>query len=349
MTDFVSQLEQELLSAARRRAKARRRLPRLNLRPVLALAALAAALAAVFVVARPAREPEPPATPPAGFTLPPADRQAPCEAGGQEPTGEPAPDAVFKHIELLRRMPSDDRLPVGLRGERNLPYGTWLPVGSVGAGTERKPLDTSRFYVLPTGDVRTGPLGCGPTQSRGPGACLIFGADPVFTRCFTIAEIEAGRAFTLVDVSRTGAQVLGLVPDGVGQVDFKSGRVHALLPVRENAVQEYLGDLKATDGVTIELDARKPTVLVLNQTMIPGLASAAAKEVRRIGVHAYADTVPPPTRSETVVRVARPGAEPLARRVAKLLGARIEPGGYTHWDSTVEPDVVVLVAGGRMR
>ena len=106
-----------------------------------------------------------------------------------------------------------------MRGEWFRPFGTWLPVGAVAPGSERKPQDTSKLYVLPTADVRTGPIACGPTERRGPGACLIFGdaERPGFTRCFTLAEIEAGRAFTLVDVSRKGARLLGLVPDGAGR------------------------------------------------------------------------------------------------------------------------------------
>jgi DNA helicase TIP49 (TBP-interacting protein) len=32
-----------------------------------------------------------------------------------------------------------------------------------------------------------------------------------------------------------------------------------------------------------------------------------------------------------------------------LLGARIEPGGYTYWNGRLEPDVVVFVGRDRMR
>jgi hypothetical protein len=353
MTDFVSQLEAELLAAARRRgATRRRRLPRLSPRPLFGLATLAAALVAVLaLLARPAPELRPPAVPPAAFSVPVADRQEPC-AAGRQPTGEPAPDAVLRHIALLRRMPgAGDRLPVSMRGEWTRPFGTWLPVGAFAPGSERKPHDTSKLYVLPTADVRTGPVACGPTESRGPGACLVSGTpgEPVFTRCFTVAQIEAGRAFALVDVSRRGARLLGLVPDRAAQVDFSANGVHALLPVRENAVEQYLRGLKATDTVTVKLEARKPFVLVLNQTNIAGLASVAMEELRRVGIDAGADTVPPSTRSETVVRVNRAGAEPLAGRVASLLGGRVEPAGTERWNSPVEPDVVVLVGRDRMR
>jgi hypothetical protein len=354
MTDFVSQLEAELLAAAHRRASSRRRrLPRLPLRPVLGMATLAAALVAIFVLAaRPAPEPAPPTTPPgAVFSLPVAERAAPC-ASGEQPTTEPAPQAVVGRIKLLRREAAPgERLPVGMRGEWTRPFETWLPVGAYAPGSERQPLDTAELYVVPTADVRSGPIACGPTQSRGPGACLLFGkpGEPVFTRCFTLAEVEAGRAFTLVDVSRNGARLLGLVPDGAAQVELTNNGALALLPVRENAVQDYIGGLKATDRVRVKLDERKPEVLVLNETDTPGLAAAAGAELREIGIDAAMDASPPPRRSETVVQIARPGAEPLARRVAQLLGGSVEPTLLPYVSGPIEPDVVVRLGRDRMR
>ena len=118
---------------------------------------------------------------------------------------------------------------VGMRGEWTRPFGTWLALGAYAPGSERQPLDTAKLHVVPTADVRSGPIACGPTKSRGPGACLVFGTsgEPVFTRCFTLAEIKAGRAFTLVDVSGKGARLLGLVPDGVA-----TGRLHDRQRVR---------------------------------------------------------------------------------------------------------------------
>jgi hypothetical protein len=342
MTDFVSQLEAELLAAAHRRAKAPRRLPRPRLRPILGVATVAAALVALFaLVPRPEPKPERPAASPAAFSLPVASPATRC-AVGAEPTGDPAPTAVERHITLLRRMPGGkDRLP------RLTELGTWLPVGAFAAGSERSPHGTSKLFVLPTADVRTGPLACGPTTSRGPGACLVFG-EPRFTHCFTIAEIEAGRAFTLVDVSSDGARLLGLVPDRAAQVDLSNRGVHARLPVRENAVEDFIQGLTAADRITLKLDPRKPTVLVLNQTTTPGLASQAAMEVRELGVDAAADTSPP-TRQETVVQVARPGAEPLARRVAALLGGRVESAAEPPPGLPFEPDVVVRLGTDRMR
>jgi hypothetical protein len=254
-------------------------------------------------------------------------------------------------MALLRtRGGAEERLPPTMRGEWNRPFGTWLPVGSYAPGSERKPQDTSKLFVLPTADVRTGPIACGPTKSRGPGACLVSGTpgEPVFTRCFTLAEIEAGRAFTLVDVSRARAQLLGLVPDGAAQVDFTNRGARALLPVRENVVQQYIGGLTPADRVTVKLDPRKPVVLVLNETTTAGLASATANAIRDLGVETAADTSPPPTRRDSVVQIARPDAEPLARRVARLLGLPVESATPPP-DLPFVADVVVRLGSDRMR
>lgn len=351
MTDFVTQLEAELLAAAHRRAaNRRRRLPRLSPRPILAVASLAAALAAVvLLVARPAPAPGPPAArQAAAFTIPVADRAAPCDARTPEVTQEPAPKTVFDAIGLLRTNGAGERLQPTLRGEWFRPFGTWLPAGAIVPRSERQPQDTSKLYVLPTADVRSGPIACGPTEPRGPGACLIYGGvsgDPAFTRCFTLDEVKAGRAFTLVDVSSEGARMVGLVPDGAAQVDFANGGAHALLPVRENVVVQYVQGLTAADQVTTRLETRKPLVLVINETDIPGLATTTADAVRKLGIAARADAARPTARRQTVVGVARPGAEPLADRVAKLLGAHVEPVEKP----SVDADVVVLLGSDRMR
>jgi hypothetical protein len=74
MTDFVDDLERELLGAARRRtARRRRRLPRLAPRPILILAALAAAIGVVSLIARPASDPERPVARPTAVPPPPAE------------------------------------------------------------------------------------------------------------------------------------------------------------------------------------------------------------------------------------------------------------------------------------
>jgi hypothetical protein len=73
MTDFVDDLERELLAAAgRRTARRRRRLPRLAPRPLVTLAALAAALAIVTLITGPEAEPERSVTSPRSVPPPPA-------------------------------------------------------------------------------------------------------------------------------------------------------------------------------------------------------------------------------------------------------------------------------------
>jgi LytR cell envelope-related transcriptional attenuator len=72
MTDFVDDLERELVSAARRGNAHRRRLiPRPALKPLLAVATAVAAIVVIALAARPAPEREAPVATP-GVAIPPA-------------------------------------------------------------------------------------------------------------------------------------------------------------------------------------------------------------------------------------------------------------------------------------
>ena len=176
-----------------------------------------------------------------------ADPAALC--GRRRTRGRAVPDALFADIALLRRLPNGgDRLPASPQ-----PIGTWLPVGDYAPRSERRPHNSQRLTVVPTADVRTGPVACGATESRGPGACLVVDK-PLAARCFTLAEIRSGRAFALA-----GERLTGLVPDGSSQIDFSVRDAHALIAVNENTVQATIKGLKAGEQIAVKLDARPPT------------------------------------------------------------------------------------------
>ena len=157
MTDFVADLEAELLAAARRRASARRRLPRLPLRPILGLATVAAALdRRLVLIARPA--PDSRSADHAGRRRSPsplADGRRRARRAGRSDRSPPP-----RRSSTSWCCCADARVRGAAPAERcaangTQPFGTWLPVGAVALGSERMPLDTSKLYVLPTADVRT--------------------------------------------------------------------------------------------------------------------------------------------------------------------------------------------------
>ena len=216
MSDFVRDLEAELISAAHRRASPPPPPSEPRLRPLLARGGgggRGAGIRRRAASARPAPAPDPPACPAAGaFTVPLADRQVPCAAGGRGAHDRSRPrEALSDAIALLRtRGGARGAAPPTMRGEWNRPFGTWLPVGSYAPGSERKPQDAWKLFVLPTARrADRARWRAAPRRAAAPGACLDLQAtpgEPVATRCFTVAEIAAGRAFALADVSSVGTR-----------------------------------------------------------------------------------------------------------------------------------------------
>ena len=180
MTDFVDDLEAELLKAARRRAHGRRRLGlRVPVRPALVLAVALAAF--VFVVRGGAPEPErqvtkPRCPPRRACPSPPPPRRA-----SRAPRAQPAPDGGTDDIALLRRPRTAADAVDGSR----LPIATYDPertrrVGELGVVADRRPCSTA-----PRARTRAS----GPASPTAPNAA----------RCFTIDEVRAGKAFALVE------------------------------------------------------------------------------------------------------------------------------------------------------
>jgi LytR cell envelope-related transcriptional attenuator len=248
VTDFLADLEAELVEAARR-CGAHRRLPRPRARAVVRIAVAAAVLAAlaglVALVAgthTPGREQSAaPATTGGGpATVKPAvGLLAPCGTTGAL-SGVELPSQLRAAFAVLRRPQTEaDPLPEVPDPSR------WLPVGAYdGRAVRRLGVASGRgvtrpVYLVPTSDLRTRPVGCGASASRGPGVCLVAGAtsQPITVGCFTAADALAGRAAVAADRTGTGARLSVLVPDGVRTVTLAGSREVA---ATGNLAQRYL-------------------------------------------------------------------------------------------------------------
>jgi hypothetical protein len=222
MNDFIADLETELVAAARRRATARRRLPR----PRLATLAAAAAVVLIAVVAfaavrgidssqtgdeRPAPPPrssEPGVTLalPAAIEAKGADRCADA-AGGYAPSGVKL--SVFDRPET-----PGDRL-----GDLS-----WLPASMYSQGSVREIGPGLHLVMAAVSDQP-----CADQQIYQAGACVIVGRAQA-GRCFTGAQIASGAAVTLFR-----GTAYGIVPDGIESVDLSWDGGGASASVRDNA------------------------------------------------------------------------------------------------------------------
>jgi hypothetical protein len=158
----------------------------------------------------------------AGFIL----RPAPLVQGCTPPRSVPdrrAPAAVRRAIPALQRAATSiDGLPVLNRadGQGSADAG-WLPVHSVDPkGTRRIEGSEPALYVVASATVlrltgsRIG-ASCGAALSApsAPGACLLTGppGGPFGVRCWTLQQIEAGRALALTGPGAS-ATLIGFAP-----------------------------------------------------------------------------------------------------------------------------------------
>jgi hypothetical protein len=262
VTDFLADLEAELVEAARRRG-AHRRLPRpragLVVRFALAAAVVAALLVAVALLGRPDTGRDHGAAPPAGHnTVVPGSVAArgqllhACAAQARSlPVGE-VPGVLMRQFGVLRRRQTEaDPLPEVPEISR------WLPVGAYDPSAVRRlgPLSGARtrpVYVVPTSDLRTGPMACSRAGSIGPGLCLVAGTSstPVIWGCFRAADALAGRA-AIREAGGPGARLHVLAPDGTRSVTVAQGSQGWDVGVAANLAQRYL-PLRA-EGVRLTL------------------------------------------------------------------------------------------------
>ena len=335
MTDFVQDLEAELLAAARRRATGRRRpLPRIAWRP-LAIAAAAVAVLAVAVLALRPSEPQRPATP--GAFLPvPVTPIAACDgtAPPDLPTtfraiGGAPPSEVTRALAVLRSPYARSEQLLAIAA----PLDTWLPVGEHDPKAVRR-ASVPASYLVPTSDLRTKPLACGGGKSRGPGVCLVM---PGRFACFTLAEIRAGRA-----VARNGRHYVGIAPDGPTWVRLNA----SLAALAVHNVFEQVANSEPLD-VTFAYDA--PSVAVLNATHTPTLAANLADTLTSVfGTRASAGYAPIRSATTTVF-FRRRQDKLLASAIACYLGASAtgEIGAATTPNIPDNVDFVVVI-GERM-
>jgi hypothetical protein len=159
-----------------------------------------------------------------GFVLRPAPDARGCTPPRQVPDGR-APAAVAATLGVLR-LPrtSVDGLPVLNRTDRRSSEDTgWLPARTIDyKGVRRRAGSAPAIYVVPSASVlelageRVG-APC-PSVLQAPvsaGACLVTGAPggPLAVRCWTLGEIDSGRALTLL-AAAGGHRLVGLVPAG---------------------------------------------------------------------------------------------------------------------------------------
>jgi hypothetical protein len=336
MTDFVHDLEAELLSAAKRRAAAgdgalRLPRPRIAWRPIALAVAVAALLAAAAAVTlRPGGEQ--PAAPKRGaFVAPVATPIQACDGTRapeiattfQEIGGAPPPRA----LAVLRRpyAPSDQLLAAAAA------LKTWLPVGEFDPTAVRR-ASVPASYVVPTSDLRTKPLACGGGRSRGPGVCLVM---PANYACFTLAEIREGRALTI-----NGRRLVGIAPDGVRWVRL-SASLGAL------SVDNVFEQTRNGEPLSVTFEHDTPRVAVLNASRTPRVATRLAATFTRVfGTRASASIAPRASETSTVFFR---NDELLASAIACYLGATsVGPLSAANLPDLPDDADFVVVLGERM-
>jgi hypothetical protein len=237
MSDFISDLERELVGAARRRATGRRRVvlvPRL--RPVLSVIAVAATLVAAAAVvrglddgSRPGDE-RPQVPPPSGpeFALPAAPVAEPCPGVEQREVsgGVQHPLSIF-----ARPSTGADALPQ-LAGADSF---AWIRAGTIHRVDARRAAAGqfgAEVYLVPAAEPRDGGT-CEGRREAVLAVCLVVVDDETFVKCFMEDEVEGGRA---VAVTPAGI-AYGVVPDRVERVTLGAAGGTVSASVHDNAFE----------------------------------------------------------------------------------------------------------------
>ena len=253
MSDFVADLERELVAAARRRATRRRvvLVPRLRPATVLAVVAVVAMLVVAAAVvrgledgSRPGDE-RPQVPPPSGpaFALPAAPVAEPCP--GVEQREE---DDVIQHPLSIFARPrtAADAVPA-LAGADSF---AWIRAGTIHrVGARRAAPDRfdAEVYLVPAAEPRRGGA-CDGHREAMLAVCLVAVGEETFVRCFSELEVEGGRA---VAVTPAGV-AYGVVPDRVERVTLGAPGETVSANVHDNAFELPIA-AKAGDQVRMEL------------------------------------------------------------------------------------------------
>jgi hypothetical protein len=198
-----------------------------------------------------------------------------------------------------------------------------LPLTGYDARETRRPRIDADVTLVPSRGVRDG---C--TDDEGPGVCVVAGmADPPVARCFTAADIGAGRAVALLEGGVLGAALLvGIVPDGVDEVTLTADGERATVPVVDNAFEATLPGVRP--GTPVRMMPRPPV------TCAPGVAPELRDRVTALyGAPQEGFT---PGRAATQAIVERSGVDAIAFDAARHWGGG---DGVDFW-------VVPVVVGG---
>jgi hypothetical protein len=256
MSDFIADLERELVTAARRRATRRPRvlLPRLRPATVLAFVALAALAVAVVALVRGLDDgsragderPSVPPGPGVAFALPAAEVARPCpgleqrEQAGKAP--QPFPLGIF-----TRPRTEADAVPQ-LTGADSY---AWIPAGTIFLEGARRPAPErfdAELHLVPAAEPREGGR-CDGELPAVLGVCLVVGAGDAVVKCFSDEEVEAGRALALT----SPGVVHGIAPDGVGRVTLHTRAETVSADVHENAY-EIRAPVAGGEEIRLELE-----------------------------------------------------------------------------------------------
>jgi hypothetical protein len=252
MNEFISDLEHELVAAARRRATRRRRVvlvPRL--RPVLVAVAIAALAVAAAAAVRGLEDgsrtgdERPHVPPPSGpaFRLPAAPVAQPCPGVEQREMagGVQHPLSIF-----TRPRTAADAVPA-LAGTDSF---SWIRAGTIHRVDARRAAPEqfdAEVYVVPGAEPREGGTCDGELQAV-MAVCLVVVDDQTFVKCFDEHEVEGGRA---VAVTPDGV-AYGVVPDRVERVLLDAPRENVSANVHDNVFSMPIA-AEAGDEVRLEL------------------------------------------------------------------------------------------------
>ena len=260
MSDFVAELEAELVDAARRRASRRRRRVALVPRPrpatVLAVVALAAVAVALIAVARGLdggsrvgdERPSVPPDPGIVLPLPAAEPARPCPGVEQREQAGDVPQSSPLRI-FTRPQTKADALPP-LDGADSF---TWIPAGTIFRDASRRPtpdLFGAELYLVPIAEPRQGG-DCDGFLDAVFGACLVASSGEPVVKCFNEYDVAAGRALALT----SPGVVHGIAPDGVARVTLHGGGEAVSADVHENAY-EIRAPVEPGEQIRLELERR---------------------------------------------------------------------------------------------
>lgn len=236
--DFLADLEAQLAAAV----PVRRLRPVALLKPALVAVAV---VTAVLGVARLDGEPERAAEPPARetgalITLPAATLASEC--GLERRVDGPPPQELLDRYGVFRReRAGSDKLPAGVSAPGLEKY--------VRSASQGPPT-----WLVPSAGVS--PDGCGAAAAAG--VCAVVELNGVRIACFTMQEIDAGRAAASLGPTEPGMQgfMVMVVPDGVEAVDLLPRRTNASLTngVNDNSIVADLNGVDPGEQVRVGLD-----------------------------------------------------------------------------------------------